>query len=38
MSADDGEQTLKAVINWARYGEAFAYDEGADLLTLDDPG
>jgi NitT/TauT family transport system ATP-binding protein len=38
MSPEDADQTLKAVINWARYGEAFAYDEGADLFTLDDPG
>lgn len=37
MSPDYAEQTLKAVINWARYAEAFAYDEGADLFTLDDP-
>ena len=37
MSEEDADQTLKAVINWARYGEAFAYDESADLFTLDDP-
>ncbi|MDB5450624.1 MAG: nitrate transporter ATP-binding protein [Phenylobacterium sp.] len=37
MSPDDAEQTLKGVTNWARYAEAFAYDEGADLFTLDDP-
>jgi len=37
MSEEDAEHTLKAVINWARYAEAFAYDETADLFTLDDP-
>ncbi len=37
MSEEEAEQTLKGVINWARYAEAFAYDEGADLFTLDDP-
>jgi NitT/TauT family transport system ATP-binding protein len=37
MSPDYAEQTLKAVTSWARYAEAFAYDEGADLFTLDDP-
>jgi NitT/TauT family transport system ATP-binding protein len=37
MAEEDAEQTLKAVINWARYAECFAYDEGADLFTLDDP-
>jgi NitT/TauT family transport system ATP-binding protein len=37
MSEEDADQTLKAVINWSRYGEAFAYDESADLFTLGDP-
>jgi len=38
MSPAYAEETLKSVISWARYAEAFAYDEGADLLTLEDPG
>ena len=38
MSEEDAAQTLKGVTNWARYAEAFAYDESADLFTLDDPG
>ena len=37
MSEEDADHTLKGVINWARYAEAFAYDEGADLFTLDNP-
>ncbi|MGZ3402233.1 MAG: ABC transporter ATP-binding protein [Phenylobacterium sp.] len=37
MSEEDAEQTLKAVTNWARYAEVFAFDEGADVFTLDDP-
>jgi len=37
MPSEEADQTLKTVINWARYAEAFAYDEGADLFTLDDP-
>jgi NitT/TauT family transport system ATP-binding protein len=37
MAEEDAEQTLKAVTNWARYAECFAYDETADLFTLDDP-
>jgi len=37
MPEDDADRTLKSVINWARYAEAFAYDETADLFTLDDP-
>lgn len=38
MSAQSAAETLKAVIQWGRYAETFAYDEGADLFTLDDPG
>jgi NitT/TauT family transport system ATP-binding protein len=37
MTEEDAERTLKAVINWARYAEAFAYDEDADLFTLENP-
>jgi NitT/TauT family transport system ATP-binding protein len=37
MSPEHAEETLKSVTNWARYGEAFAYDESADLFTLDNP-
>ncbi len=37
MSEEYADQTLKGVVNWARYAESFAYDEGADLFTLDDP-
>ncbi|MDR6873662.1 NitT/TauT family transport system ATP-binding protein [Bosea sp. BE125] len=38
MSEDYAATTLKAVTNWARYAEYFAYDEQAELFTLDDPG
>jgi NitT/TauT family transport system ATP-binding protein len=37
MSPEYAEETLKSVIDWARYAEAFAYDESADLFTLDNP-
>jgi NitT/TauT family transport system ATP-binding protein len=37
MSEASATQTLRAVISWARYGEYFAYDEQAGLLTLDNP-
>ena len=37
MSEDYAAQTLKAVIQWGRYAEAFAYDEVADLFSLDNP-
>ena len=37
MSEDYADQTLKAVVAWGRYGEAFAYDEASDQFSLEDP-
>ncbi|NLR96644.1 nitrate/sulfonate/bicarbonate ABC transporter ATP-binding protein [Rhizobium sp. P38BS-XIX] len=37
MSEDYADTTIKAVTNWARYAEYFAYDESADLFTLENP-
>ena len=37
MPEEDAEQTLRAVVSFARYGEAFAYDEGSDMLSLENP-
>ncbi|HVY56224.1 MAG TPA: nitrate/sulfonate/bicarbonate ABC transporter ATP-binding protein [Xanthobacteraceae bacterium] len=37
MSEESAEQSLRAVISWARYGEAFAYDENSGILSLDNP-
>ena len=37
MAEDAAEQTLRAIISWARYGEAFAYDEDAGVFSLDNP-
>jgi NitT/TauT family transport system ATP-binding protein len=37
MSEEYAEQTLRAVISWARYGEAFAYDENAGIFSLENP-
>jgi NitT/TauT family transport system ATP-binding protein len=37
MSEEDAEQTLRAVISFARYGEAFAYDKSSDTLSLENP-
>jgi NitT/TauT family transport system ATP-binding protein len=37
MSEEDAEQTLRAVVSFARYGEAFAYDENSDTLSLENP-
>ncbi|OBQ61895.1 ABC transporter ATP-binding protein [Mesorhizobium loti] len=37
MSEGYADQTVRAVISWARYAEYFAYDEESDLFTLDNP-
>ncbi len=37
MSEEYADQTVRAVISWARYAEYFAYDEESDLFTLDNP-
>jgi NitT/TauT family transport system ATP-binding protein len=37
MSEDYAEETLRAVVSWARYGEVFAYDEQAEQFSLDNP-
>ncbi len=37
MSGEYAERTLKSVVNWGRYGELFAYDEGSETLSLEDP-
>ncbi|CCV15181.1 nitrate/sulfonate/bicarbonate ABC transporter ATP-binding protein [Mesorhizobium sp. STM 4661] len=37
MSGEYANQTVRAVTSWARYAELFAYDEQADLFTLEDP-
>jgi NitT/TauT family transport system ATP-binding protein len=37
MSADDAEGTLRAVIAWGRYAEAFAYDDDNGTFSLENP-
>lgn len=37
MSEDYAEQTLETVISWARYAELFAYDEKAEMFSLENP-
>jgi NitT/TauT family transport system ATP-binding protein len=37
MSEEAAEQTLRSIISWARYGEAFAYDEDSGVFSLDNP-
>ncbi len=37
MSEDYAEKTLRTAITWGRYGELFAYDEGNQQFSLEDP-
>jgi NitT/TauT family transport system ATP-binding protein len=37
MSDDYADMTLKSVTTWGRYGEIFAYDEGAQAFSLENP-
>jgi NitT/TauT family transport system ATP-binding protein len=37
MSDESAEATLRAVISWARFAEAFAYDEDSRVFSLDNP-
>jgi NitT/TauT family transport system ATP-binding protein len=37
MSTDDVEATLRSVTAWARYAEAFAYDDDSQTFSLENP-
>jgi NitT/TauT family transport system ATP-binding protein len=37
MSTDDSEETLRSVTAWARYAEAFAYDDDTQMFSLENP-
>jgi NitT/TauT family transport system ATP-binding protein len=37
MTAEAAEQTLRAVISWARYAEIFAYDDESAKFSLENP-
>jgi NitT/TauT family transport system ATP-binding protein len=37
MTAQAAEQTLRAVISWARYAEIFAYDDESATFSLENP-
>ncbi|HEU0201283.1 MAG TPA: nitrate/sulfonate/bicarbonate ABC transporter ATP-binding protein [Burkholderiaceae bacterium] len=37
MTAKAAEQTLNAVTSWGRYAEAFAYDDYAQMFSLENP-
>ena len=37
MSEEEAEQTLRAIISLARFGEVFAYDESSGTFSLENP-
>jgi NitT/TauT family transport system ATP-binding protein len=37
MSEYAAAETLKTIVSWARYGELFAYNEQAELFSLENP-
>ncbi|MBN9557659.1 MAG: nitrate/sulfonate/bicarbonate ABC transporter ATP-binding protein [Alphaproteobacteria bacterium] len=37
MTPDAAEDTLRALIGWARFGELFAYDDETGMLSLENP-
>ncbi|MGI4876766.1 MAG: AAA-associated domain-containing protein, partial [Janthinobacterium lividum] len=37
MSEEYADQTIRSVVQWGRYAEVYAFDETADLFTLDNP-
>jgi len=37
MTAKPAERSLRAVIGWARFAEAFAYDDRSETFSLDNP-
>lgn len=37
MTEEDAEEVLSAVTSWARYAELFAYDDNAEMYSLENP-
>jgi NitT/TauT family transport system ATP-binding protein len=37
MTTEDAELTLRAVVAWARFAEAFAYDDQTEMFSLENP-
>jgi NitT/TauT family transport system ATP-binding protein len=37
MAEEAAEATLRAVVAWARFAEAFAYDDRSETFSLDNP-
>jgi NitT/TauT family transport system ATP-binding protein len=37
MNEEAADQTLRAVVSWGRYAEAFAYDDDNAMFSLENP-
>ncbi len=37
MSPESAQQTLRALVSWARYAEVFAYDDETGMFSLENP-
>ena len=37
MSEGYADETLETIVAWARYAELFAYDEQAEVFSLENP-
>jgi NitT/TauT family transport system ATP-binding protein len=37
LTEEEADQTLRAVVSWARYAEAFAYDDENAMFSLENP-
>ncbi|MBS0376671.1 MAG: nitrate/sulfonate/bicarbonate ABC transporter ATP-binding protein [Proteobacteria bacterium] len=37
MSPESAEQSLRAIVSWARYAEVFAYDDETGMFSLENP-
>ena len=37
MAEDAAEETLRTIISWGRYAEAFAYDDQSQSFSLENP-
>ncbi len=35
MAEESAAETLRAIVSWSRYAEYFAFDEEADLFSLE---
>jgi len=38
MNDEAAERTLRAIVSWGRYAEAFAYDDEGEKFSLENPG